>query len=156
MTTTTIRSTRCTECGGDLRPGRVEQTTTVAGHVFAGELEGMVCTRDPSHTLVAQAELRRWELAVASSLTRSGEASGEALRYARKVAGLGAEDFSALLGRPRETLARWERGEEPIDPAAWALVGTLVEDQRAGKTITLDLLRAARSPHPLGGRVHVE
>ena len=59
-----------------------------------------------------------------------------------------------LFGVTGDTISRWETGKRPIDRVAFALLGLLVQDQATGSTTkTLNALRTAASPRPLGKRV---
>jgi putative zinc finger/helix-turn-helix YgiT family protein len=138
---------KCPSCGGEKwRKGTVPQAVEVAGRTFKADLAATVCARcgDP---IVSHDELGRFEVAVASALARAGASEGAAIQFMRKAIGLSAAELAALLGIQRWTISRWETGERDAPLAAVATLGALVLDHAAGRTETLDRLRALAN-HP--------
>jgi putative zinc finger/helix-turn-helix YgiT family protein len=138
---------KCPSCGGERwRKGAVSQAIEVGGRTFKADLVATVCSKcgDP---IVSHEELGRFEVAVARELARAGAHAGQAIRFMRKAIGLPAAELSALLGVQRWTLSRWETGERDAPLAAVATLGALVLDHAAGRTETMERLRAlAKGP----------
>jgi putative zinc finger/helix-turn-helix YgiT family protein len=138
---------KCPSCGGEKWKTRaVPQAVDVSGQKFKADLAATVCSKcgDP---IVSHEELARFEVAVVSELARVGAHTGEAIKFMRKAIGLPAAELAALLGVQRWTISRWETGERDAPLAAVATLGALVLDHAAGRTETLDRLRAlAKGP----------
>jgi putative zinc finger/helix-turn-helix YgiT family protein len=150
--------TKCPLC----KTGRL-QATTVSHRVNVGDREFRVtipatvcaaCAED----FVSDETMRRLELSVAARLAAIGDASGEAFRYMRKALGLKAAELGKLLALRPETISRWETGRAPVDRGALAALAAAVNDALAGRSDTLDVLRAlggpARGPKRL--EIHLE
>lgn len=88
------------------------------------------------------------DLAVAAAIAAEGPVSGETFSWMRRAIGLQAKVLAELLDVRPESVSRWERGERPMDRAAWLLLADLILE-RAGKRVSvLDLMKkiAARAP----------
>jgi DNA-binding transcriptional regulator YiaG len=48
--------------------------------------------------------------------SKPGPLTKEELRFLRKIAGMGKDDFGAQTGHEEETVADWEEGRKPIPP----------------------------------------
>jgi len=133
---------KCPSCGGEKwKKGTIPQALEVAGRTFKADLAATVCTKC-GEPIVSHDELGLFEVAIARELARAGACSGQAIKFMRKAIGLPAADLAALLGVQRWTLSRWETGERDAPLAAVATLGTLVLDHAAGRTDTLERLRA--------------
>lgn len=87
-------------------------------------------------------DLMAAEDAVTQELVARGIRDGAVFRHLRKALGLKATELASLLGVTPETISRWENGRNEADRAVWATLDLLVDDRRAGRTATLDRLRA--------------
>ncbi len=76
------------------------------------------------------------DLAIAASMAADGPVLGETFAWMRRALGLQAKVLAELLDVRPESVSRWERGERPMDRAAWLLVADLVLE-RAGKRLPL-------------------
>lgn len=148
-----MKNLRCASCRvGRLRKTRAVDHLTIASHTFSARLPALRCASCGEHFFDAQG-LARFELRIAVSLARSGVASGEAMRFLRKVAGMRAADLAELLDVTPETVSRWENGKQALDRRALAVLAALVIDQSEGRAVVLDALRAFRYPTRLARRV---
>jgi putative zinc finger/helix-turn-helix YgiT family protein len=138
---------KCPSCGGEKwKKGTVPQAIEVGGRTFKADLAATFCTKCKA-PIISHEELGRFEVAVATELATAGAHSGQAIQFMRKAIGLPAADLSALLGIQRWTLSRWETGERDAPLAAVATLGALVLDHAAGRTETVERLRAlAKGP----------
>jgi putative zinc finger/helix-turn-helix YgiT family protein len=102
------------------------------------------CGEDFFHILVLQA----FELAVAKRILDGGSVSGPEFKFVRKSLGLRATDLGELLGVAPETISRWETGGRAPDRNSLVVLGDLVEDRVAGRSTTLERLRAIDEPPP--------
>jgi DNA-binding transcriptional regulator YiaG len=73
----------------------------------------------------------------------------------RKAAGLKAMELGELLGVTAETISHWENGHSQPSRAVWTILDALVEDEIAGRTTTLDRLRAPTEPRIPKRPVHL-
>jgi putative zinc finger/helix-turn-helix YgiT family protein len=141
---------RCAACGN----GRFRKGTEVLSADFpASELEASVsvparqCTKC-KEAYVDGRVVQRFELAVARELANLGLHTGETFRYMRKVLGLRAVDLAQLLDVTPETISHWETGKVPINRAALAALGAMIQDAIEGRTTTRDRLRALGDDRP--------
>jgi putative zinc finger/helix-turn-helix YgiT family protein len=147
---------QCLSCNqGTMRPSTVEIRREVGARVFVAAVDGRKCAACGEASFKGT-DLARFEGAVAASLARSGEASGEAFRWMRKALDLRAVDVAALLGVTPETISRWETGRVAIDRSALALLALLVLDHERGSAATIDALRARAAAAPLGKTVKIK
>lgn len=110
-----------------------------------------------SASSVALDDLAGAELTVAAELARRGLRSGESFKVMRKALGLRANAMAELFDLEPETLSRWEKGTQTVDPCAFALLGSLVVDHIAGRAESaLARLRALREPLRTSEQVRVE
>ena len=140
---------KCFKCKANrLAPVAVAERVMVGGHTFTGKVAARKCGRCGEVVLHGPA-LERFELLAAAKLAEAGEASGEAYKFMRKAAGLRGADLAALLAVAGETVSRWETGALPVERRAVALLGAIVMEAAAGRTSTLDRLRALEAPAKL-------
>jgi len=146
---------RCGRCDQLLVTRKVDVSREVAGHVFVAGLPARVC-RSCGETSYEASVLQRFDLHVASHLAEAGVGSGAAFRFMRKALGLRAVDLAELLDVSPETLSRWETEKRNLDRGALAVLAACVRDALAGRTATLDTLRALRAPRTLEKRVQLD
>ena len=148
---------RCTHCDSAalLAETTAENTREVAGHLFVAFLPAKRCNACGKVYFDA-AILERFELYVAAALAEAGVKSGAAFRFMRKAIGMRAAELAQLLDVSAETVSRWETAKRSVDRGALALLGGLVRDAIAGRTSTLEQLRALREPRPLSKTVKID
>jgi DNA-binding transcriptional regulator YiaG len=116
--------TKCVQCGSEERvPADVPVSRALAGATFTATVAGEQCARCGA-TYAGQAALERVDQFVARDLAAAGVASGDALRFMRKVVGIPAREFAELLGVAPETVSRWENGQRAVDPTALRSAGS--------------------------------
>jgi len=97
------------------------------------------------------------DLAIAAAIAAQGPVAGETFAWMRRAAGLQAKVLAQLLDVRAESVSRWERGERPMDRAAWLLLADLILE-RAGKRMSvLELMKriAARASQTRDVRVQM-
>ena len=146
---------RCTRCDGVLVARKVDVSRDVADHVFVASLPARLC-RSCGETSYEAAVLQRFDLHVANRLAEAGVGGGAAFRFMRKALGLRAVDLAELLDVSAETLSRWETEKRALDRGALAVLAACVRDALAGRTSTIDTLRALRTPRTLEKRVQLD
>jgi putative zinc finger/helix-turn-helix YgiT family protein len=142
------KMSKCVECGGTkLRSGVVVYEKTVGDVKFVVEgVPAEICD-SCGEDYVSYGDLGRAEIAVAAELARRGLRSGESFRFMRKALGLKSGELAELFDLQPETVSRWEKGTQKLDPRAFALLGSLVVDRLAGREeLALERLRALRAP----------
>jgi putative zinc finger/helix-turn-helix YgiT family protein len=148
---------RCAKCGSEAPPreGTSNETRTVAGYVFVGELRADVCT-ECGELHVAQADLQAFDKKIAAELARFGSRTAEAFRFMRKAIGLKSADLAALFSVKPETVSRWETGALAVETRAFALLGAMVLDSIKNRDTTASLLQAQWKPRQETEPVHVK
>lgn len=146
---------RCGRCDGLLVSRKVDVSRDVGDHVFIAALPARHC-RACGETSYEAVILQRFDLHVANRLAEAGVGSGAAFRFMRKALGLRAVDLAELLDVSAETLSRWETEKRALDRGALAVLAACVRDALAGRTSTLDTLRALRTPRALEKRVQLD
>jgi putative zinc finger/helix-turn-helix YgiT family protein len=140
--------TKCVQCGGRaLHDGVVTHELTVGGARFVVEgVPAEICNAC-GESYVTGGDIERAELTIAAELARRGIRSGESFRFMRKALGLRSNALAELFDLQPETVSRWEKGMQTLDPRAFALLGALVVDRLEGREETaLARLRALRAP----------
>jgi DNA-binding transcriptional regulator YiaG len=95
------------------------------------------------------------DLAIASAIASSGPVLGETFSWMRHAVGLQAKVLADLLDVRAESVSRWERGERPMDRAAWLLLADLILE-RAGKRLpVLELMTRIASSSAVPKNVNV-
>jgi YgiT-type zinc finger domain-containing protein len=146
---------RCVHCKtGKLQKTEAPDTVAVGTHVFSAKVPALKC-RACGEVYFLGPSLERFELRAAVELARAGEASGEVMRFMRKVAGLRAAELAGLLAVTPETVSRWETGKQPMERRAMAVLGALVIERFEGRTAVLENLQALRKPRKLGRRIEL-
>lgn len=85
------------------------------------------------------------DLAIAAAIAEQGPVAGETFAWMRRAAGLQAKVLAELLDVRAESVSRWERGDRPMDRAAWLLLADHVLE-RAGKRMSvLELMKKIAS-----------
>lgn len=139
---------KCVMCGAKgLSDGVTAHEFTVSGVRFVvEEVPAEICT-SCNESYVADDDLARAELTIAAELARRGIRTGEAFRFMRKALGLKSNALAELFDLQPETVTRWEKGTQTLDPRAFALLGSVVVDRLAGREeLALERLRALRAP----------
>jgi putative zinc finger/helix-turn-helix YgiT family protein len=139
---------RCVMCGAKrLSDGVTTHEFTVSGVKFVvEELPAEICA-SCNESYVTDEDLSRAELTIAAELARRGVRTGEAFRFMRKALGLKSNALAELFDLQPETVSRWEKGTQTLDPRAFALLGSVVVDRLAGREeLALERLRALRTP----------
>jgi DNA-binding transcriptional regulator YiaG len=72
-------------------------------------------------------------------LNHQGLRGPQALKFCRKVLGLGAVLFAQLCGVDKSSLSRWENGHTPTPEAAWNLLA-LLASQDSPKEVAQQLV----------------
>lgn len=87
------------------------------------------------------------DLAIAAAIASDGPVAGETFSWMRRAVGLQAKVLAELLDVRPESVSRWERGERPMDRAAWLLLADLILERAGRRLPVLDLMKkiAARS-----------
>lgn len=138
---------RCVQCGNQqgLRRATIAEERTVAGVTFLAELEAEVCGAC-GESYVHGNVLEKFELAIAAELAKLGRCTPEAFKFMRKVLAMRAIDLAKLLDVAPETVSRWENRGLPVEPRAFALLGILVSERRAGRHEAYEHLLALQGP----------
>lgn len=137
---------RCVRCKGQ-EFERVERklVRTVGDQAFSTAIPAERCVKCGEGYISAEDGMR-FEAAIAAELARRGVTSGEGFKYMRRHLALRSGDLAGLLSVAPETVSRWETGQRPVDPAAARLLGVLVLEKTAGRSETIDRLRALVKP----------
>jgi len=144
---------QCVQCGGKkFVATQVPVSRLLAGATFTAQVAGRRCAACGAQ-YAGQAALEEFDRRVARAVAAAGVATGEALRFMRKVVGVSAKEFADLLGVTPETLSRWEHGRRGMDPTALRILRAATLDECEGRTTTLDELRATQATTRLGKRV---
>jgi putative zinc finger/helix-turn-helix YgiT family protein len=139
---------KCVQCGGKkLHDGVTTHELTVSAVRFIVEgVPAEICDTCGDDCVALDA-LERAELTIAAELARRGIRTGEAFRFMRKALGLRSNALAELFDLQPETVSRWEKGVQALDPRAFALLGSVVTDRLAGREeAALERLRALRAP----------
>ena len=93
-------------------------------------LEGVDPVQDDAGEAVFTiAKVNRLHAAIARAVIRKPYAlTGKELRFLRAEMEMTQAELAVLLGREPLAISRWERGENPIDPAADTLVRLLAQE----------------------------
>ena len=134
---------------------RSQASREVGGHLFFAFVPALSCKRC-GETYFDGSVMHRFDLHVASRLADAGVSSGEAFRFLRKALEMRAADLAVLLDVSAETVSRWETEKRPVDRGCLAVLGALVRDQLAGRTATIEALRALRRPRPLARKIRLD
>ena len=146
---------RCVQCGGrDLEEAQVEHTVTVGARRLTGAMAASRC-RTCGETYTQAGAVEAVELRAATALL-AGECDGATVKFVRQVLGFRAADLAELLDVRADTVSRWETGRIAVGRPETAILVGLVADVIAGKTTTIDRLRALRQPRKLGPRVRLD
>jgi putative zinc finger/helix-turn-helix YgiT family protein len=139
---------RCVQCGGKkLHDGVTTHKFTVDGVKYVVDgVPAEICD-SCGESYVTHDDLGRAELTIAAEIARRGARSGESFRFMRKALGLKSGELAELFDLQPETVSRWEKGSQKLDPRAFALLGSVVADRLAGREeLALERLRALRAP----------
>ena len=139
---------RCHDCKSeDLSTVKVDETYAFAEFdVTVTDVPVTRCGSCAAQT-ISSATLGDVEMAVATQLAQAGIVTGETLRFMRKALGLSAKELAEMLNLNAETVLRWEKGERPVDWAAWSLMASVVAMDDGPRAEALARLRRL-SPAP--------
>ncbi|WP_041605402.1 helix-turn-helix domain-containing protein [Tistrella mobilis] len=119
---------------------------------------GYTLRETPYGETLAIHDIDRLHRAIGLALVRRpGGLSGAELRFLRVELGWSQEELARLLGRDKQTVGRWERGESNIDPLAERVL-KLIFTEHAGAENTPRLterLSAFAAETAGGGRMDV-
>jgi DNA-binding transcriptional regulator YiaG len=132
-----------------------ESAREIGGRRFVAVLPAKKCTVCEKIHFDA-ATMRGFELRVAGLLADAGARNGPAFRFMRRAIGMRATELAQLLDVSAETISRWETEKRGVDRGALALLCGLVRDAIAGRTATMDQLRALCEPRPLDEIVRLD
>jgi DNA-binding transcriptional regulator YiaG len=133
---------RCYQCDSEkLAIKNLPDEMEVAGVNFLADVPTTVCENCGAATISSRA-LGSFELAIARKLGQLGVREGEAFRFMRKAIGKRAMDLAQELDSTPETISRWENGHAEIEPRAFLLLASMVEDKIRGTHTTEELIRA--------------
>jgi DNA-binding transcriptional regulator YiaG len=104
----------------------------IAGRTYVVAVDAHVAA-DGVEVIQAK-DLAAVDLAIAAAIAGEGPVVGETFSWMRRAMGLQAKTLAELLDVRPESVSRWERGERPMDRAAWLLLAEVVLD-RAGRTV---------------------
>jgi DNA-binding transcriptional regulator YiaG len=122
---------------------REKITQDVAGLVFTAEIPVRTSREGP---VFHARDLRRFELSVARRLAELGLATGEAFRFMRKSLGLPIAQVAALFDVAPEAVHGWESDDAAVPRPAFALLGTMADDELQGIDTTRRYLEALTHP----------
>ena len=126
----------------------------IAGRTYAVEVPVRIA--DDGEEVVDGDVAVAADLAIAAAIAAEGPVAGETFSWMRRAVGLQAKVLAELLDVRPESVSRWERGERPMDRAAWLLLADLILE-RAGKRVpVLDLMKRIAARSLRTGEVHVE
>lgn len=150
--------TKCVQCGTPakrFRKAKREQRYQVGETTYYTNVPMKECP-DCSEGYVDGPELKAAELAVASEVARRGPAAGVSFRFMRRVLGIRGNEMAELLGVRPETISRWEQGRGEVDLSAWAVLSSIVLEEREGRRALRERLETLRSPTRGAKDVRVE
>ncbi len=144
---------KCVQCSGEKwENSDVPVSRTIAGCTFSAEVTGRRCLQCGAR-YAGQHALELFDQMVARDLAESGVASGEAVRFMRKVIGVSAKEWADLLGVTPETVSRWENDQRAIDPTALRMLRAATLDRFHGHTTTVDKFRQTLTTRTLGAAI---
>lgn len=145
---------KCTTCKGAIRPAVVELKVKAAGHTFVADVAAGKCA-SCGEVFYPSALLDMVDLIIAATLVRSGERSGEVMRFVRKAIGMPAKELAELMGMSPEHVSRLETGKSPVSGNIMVLLGSMAIDMVNGKSSTREALEAMREPKKLPKKVAI-
>lgn len=94
-------------------------------------IEGVEITQDANgEEVVCIPAIGKLHKVIAEGILRhEGAMSGKELRFLRTEMGMTQAELGQLLHRDAQTIARWEKGETPIDGAADTLIRQLAAEK---------------------------
>ena len=114
---------RCPNCKKDTSPweGDVRGAYGVLLQVRGDQCQGC------AELYFDSDETARQERVVASAIVERRIATGQELRFVRKMAGLKAYELAEILGVTPDTVSRWEKGKTDVPSAVAFVVGELYD-----------------------------
>jgi DNA-binding transcriptional regulator YiaG len=119
----------------------------VAGRRFHADLPAEECV-ECGDVSFASKSLSTWEDAIAAELARTEPVNGESFKFIRKSLLLSGQTLAELLDVTPTQLSRWEHGKAAVGRATWALVAAMLLEKIAGRSDTMDRLRAVTKRQP--------
>lgn len=144
-------NTTCRSCGGVLTIERNATRRYTAGGLPHVELHGLEVRRcggcgEETVAIPKMAQLHR-VIAHAFVMQRRMLAPVE-VRFLRKHIGLSAGDFAQRMGVARETVSRWEGGQQPMGASADRLLRLLVVVHEPSESYAVDDLLQELNDRP--------
>jgi DNA-binding transcriptional regulator YiaG len=138
---------KCLWCNAELRSRVVGHAVTVSEINVFGRREQWVCPLDKSHTpYVTPSEQLSFDLRVAEELARRSVCTGEALKVIRTALRMRGEDVAEAFGVTKETVSRWETGEDlKVGRLVLALLGEVVIARQEGRSSPMNRVTAIAS-----------
>lgn len=127
----------------------------VAGRKFTRSAPCRQCKKC-GERYVDAVQLLAFDAEVATYVALHGLATGETFRLLRKGLGLTAQQISELLRVAPETISRWENGQRDVDLSAWAMVASLLAEERLGRPSAMQALKAASKPPHVPKNVRID
>ncbi|MCC7074394.1 MAG: helix-turn-helix domain-containing protein [Deltaproteobacteria bacterium] len=119
----------------------------IAGRTYAVAVPAHVAA--DGELIIKGKDLVAAELSIAAAIAAEGPVLGETFSWMRRAVGLQAKHLAELLDVRPESVSRWERGERPMDRAAWLLLAKLVLDKAGKRMPALELMsRIAANTQP--------
>lgn len=131
---------KCIHCKVPLVEGESELRIVVGDIEFEDLVPALMCP-ECDESYVDHDVAMDYELEVARQVALNGPVSGDAFQFLRKAIGLPAVEVASLFGLSPETISRWERGKQPVNPHVLLLLGSLVLDRLNNVSTTENRLR---------------
>ncbi|HJW74668.1 MAG: hypothetical protein A2138_18745 [Deltaproteobacteria bacterium RBG_16_71_12] len=110
----------------------------IAGRSYAVEVP--VHAAADGEQVVKGKDLAAADLSIAAAIAGDGPVLGETFSWMRRAIGLQAKHLAELLDVRPESVSRWERGQRPMDRAAWLLLAKLLLDKAGREMPALELM----------------
>ncbi|MBS2024342.1 MAG: hypothetical protein JST92_18220 [Deltaproteobacteria bacterium] len=108
---------------------------------IVGEVDVQVC-ESCGAVYYEGPSLLQFSREAALALIKEDIATGQSLRFIRKVLGLSGKALAGLLRLAPEHVSRMENGRAPVEPWVFAIVGALMRDAAAGRDDTAQMLHS--------------
>lgn len=129
---------------------------TLDGITFEGELPFHVNENRPDLGPLTRGEdLAKFNRAVAGKVAAHGLIGPDTLRFCRKVAQLGVEEFASLVDHNRKAVQRWESGEHDVPRVIMVFAATIAQGPEHVVNM-YDALQAFLEEHEVPSTIHVE
>ena len=119
----------------------------IAGRTYTVDVP--VHVAEDGELVVSARDAAGGDLAIAAAIAAEGPVLGETFSWMRRAIGLQAKVLAELLDVRPESVSRWERGERPMDRAAWLLLADIVLDKAGRRLPAMELMsRIANNSAP--------